>query len=596
MKTTWMASLLALASAFAAAPSPASACGGFFCSASPVDQNAERIIFAVDEANDSTDMIVQITYQGDDDAFAWVLPVAAVPQNRQVFPASALSVFDAQTGPTFQPPPECQGWGVPASAGNGGGPRDAGSAAPRGDAGVTVHVMERIDGYEVAVIESQSSDAAFAWLLENKYRLSSVMKPYIDYYTSQGMKFLALRLAADATARDIKPFKMTLPGQTPTIPLRLTAVAAEPEMGVVVWILGQRRYEPANAEEITIPKEELRWRPNSWPIRTNWTQLVARHVDARGGKAWVVEQAGESESLRQLAQSSFANTQEQVNAREALLRLLNGRPYMTRLYTRVAAEEMTYDPTFRRSDKGIVARQRELPYIEEICSRDAATPPPTRECDFASCGQLGECREVMNPSTKVASAACACAPGTTARTTFDPQGQPMVTCQDERMSFMNPGERDEAGNVFSDPCTGFSCGEHGRCVAMNLTPTCECEQGYVAFAKLGPQGQRLTECAMPMQTVPKSFYNRRPPALAAGMIAGRAVDLPPPSGDADVDMPGEYGEPMPGGPANPAGPTGGDSGAKSGCSATSREAESGGALTVALFAGLALFLKRRRRS
>ena len=81
-------------------PAPASACGGFFCSASPVDQNAERIVFAVDEVNQTTDMIVQIAYQGADEAFAWVLPVGSVPQNRDVFPNGALTPLDAQTGPT----------------------------------------------------------------------------------------------------------------------------------------------------------------------------------------------------------------------------------------------------------------------------------------------------------------------------------------------------------------------------------------------------------------------------------------------------------------------------------------------------------------
>ena len=53
--------------------------------------------------------------------------------------------------------------------------------------------------------------------------------------------------------------------------------------------------------------------------------------------------------------------EEQGQAQLALQKLLNGRPYMTRLYTRVAAEEMSYDPVFRRSDKPAVNRVRELP-------------------------------------------------------------------------------------------------------------------------------------------------------------------------------------------------------------------------------------------
>ena len=44
-------------------PSAALACGGFFCSQSPVDQASERIIFAIND-DGTTDMIVQIAYQG----------------------------------------------------------------------------------------------------------------------------------------------------------------------------------------------------------------------------------------------------------------------------------------------------------------------------------------------------------------------------------------------------------------------------------------------------------------------------------------------------------------------------------------------------
>jgi len=165
---------------------PARACGGFFCSASPVDQNAEKIVFAVDEAANTTDMIVQIAYQGDDESFAWVLPVGAVPQKREVFPKLALSSFDAQTAITFQLPDDCQsffGGGRFLDAGSSKSP----SVAAGADAGVIVHVMETVDVYDVAVIESESAAASFAWLTDNGYRLSSVMKPYIELYKGLGL-------------------------------------------------------------------------------------------------------------------------------------------------------------------------------------------------------------------------------------------------------------------------------------------------------------------------------------------------------------------------------------------------------------------------
>jgi Uncharacterized protein conserved in bacteria (DUF2330) len=556
-----------LASWFGA--SRADACGGFFCSASPVDQSAERIVFAVDEQSQRTEMIVQITYQGADDAFAWLLPVAAVPENRAVFPNGALVPLDAQTGPSFVPPDNCpMALAVPRAE---SGSNDDAAGAP----GVTILVRETVGPYDVVVLESADAAKTFAWLTENKYRLAPAMKPYLELYTAQGMKFLALKLTADATVQDIQPFRMTLPGTTPSIPLRLTAVAAEPEMGIVVWILGARRYEPANAPELDVPSAELKWSANSFPIRTNWPELVARKVDEQGGRGWVVEQAGASANVSSLLSTSFANTPDQIAARDALLGLFVGKPYMTRLYTRLSPEEMSYDPLFKQSDKPAVDRQRTLPYSAAQCSDRTPTVDP---CDFTACGQLGLCAELQDKSAS--SAGCACAPGSTARAIAGPQGV-SVNCQDQRMSFMNPGDRDDAGNVLADPCVGYDCGAHGRCVAMNLTPTCECEQGFVATASANAQGQRLVSCQVPARTIATGFYNRRPPALAPGMVAGRTVALVAPQAQPDVALPATYGEPTPAPQAK----------ADSGCRLAGPEREQGA--LAALFAAM-LFVRRRR--
>ena len=60
-------------------PQPAHACGGMFCDAViPVDQAAERIVFTLDGTTVVTE--VQITYQGQDDDFAWIVPVPAEPE------------------------------------------------------------------------------------------------------------------------------------------------------------------------------------------------------------------------------------------------------------------------------------------------------------------------------------------------------------------------------------------------------------------------------------------------------------------------------------------------------------------------------------
>src|SRR5688572_12793388 len=84
--------------------SPASACGGFFCGAQPVDQTAERILFEV--GPDSVTMTTQISFSGRAEDFAWVLPLRDVPEpsSLAVFSQRALVALDAQSGPTFSYP------------------------------------------------------------------------------------------------------------------------------------------------------------------------------------------------------------------------------------------------------------------------------------------------------------------------------------------------------------------------------------------------------------------------------------------------------------------------------------------------------------
>ncbi len=89
------------------APRPAAACGGFFCSAIqlvPVEQNAERILFEIND-DDTITTIVEIRYVGDPDEFSWVVPVPADEVDLAVTPIETLVMLDDATAPTIIPPP-----------------------------------------------------------------------------------------------------------------------------------------------------------------------------------------------------------------------------------------------------------------------------------------------------------------------------------------------------------------------------------------------------------------------------------------------------------------------------------------------------------
>ncbi len=536
--------------------SRAKACGGFFCGLQPVDQSAERILFRIN-SDDTVTMAVQITYQGEADDFAWILPLPDVPDPDKLatFPLAAMVGLDARTGPQFIQP--CYDY-VDAAVFDAsvGFESDASVGPEQPQPPVIVHVEKEVGNYVAAVVESEDPEALHQWLVDNDYRVSDTMKPYIKLYTDEGMKFLALKLQADAELSDIVPFQLTLPGQTPMIPLRLTSIAAEPEMSVAVFIFGDRRFEAADWPNLSIDPNRILWSDRFGSgLQTNYSALVAKEVDKNGGKGWVTEFAGETgdyldllrrqqsnlkadiqyyqeqeaaaqaagdEELRQDWEDARIAQQETLGNVAALLGMMEGTSYITRLYTRLSAEEMSSDPRFKRSAGGDVDRRIELPESvdgKNLCP-DWGEQSDVTPCDLTTCGAGGVCRNVTTDTGVVA--ACGCVPGATARSILGENGLPTTICQDRRMSFLNPGDVNEAGEVLPDPCVDYSCGDSGTCTTVNMTPTCICSAGFVAVANF----EGMVQCVEPDDDVPADFYNRRLPALA--FTAGRTIDVAPP--------------------------------------------------------------------
>jgi hypothetical protein len=545
------------------ASADAYACGGFFCGQQPVDQTAERILFEVGQ--DRVTMTTQISFSGTAADFAWILPLSEVPpaESLAVFPQGALNALDSNTGPQFQLPqdPSCYQFFPPT-------PPRASTAAGSGEPPlVTVYVRAEVGPYDAVVVGSSDPAELVTWLRTEGYRITPAMEPYVARYTEERMKFLALKLQDTADVKDLQPFRFTLPGTAPSIPLRMTALAAEPEMSIVVFVLGQRRFEGKNWADVKISDDQILFdpfNPSFGSPRTNWAQLVAQGVDQANGQGWVTEFAGPSESyaaaVRTQVQNDNFGTEGDRAAARALLASLEAYPYLTRLYTRLSAEEMTSDPIFGQTVLPDVDRLRQLSRVvngEDQCAPDRRTS--TDPCAFTTCGAAGLCRQVTagtqtqpdNPlaTSTAPTSGCACWAGATARLTLAPDGSTTVICQDGRLSFLNPGDREADGlEVLPDPCAGFSCG-HGQCIAMNLTPTCVCDQGFVAVVRSAQDGVRRMSCVQPLEPVPAAFYANTLPALPESLPGGREVVLSEPEPIPPPGMPpqpvGSASFPMP---------------------------------------------------
>lgn len=282
--------LLALP-AIVIASSPTHACGGFFCQTTPVNQAAERILFVADEGTVTTH--VQIVYNGAAADFAWILPVPSVPE-LDVSHNEIFNQLDVATQPTFllnwqtnEDTERCDDhieWmmgGCPVCAVADGGPS------------VNVLSQRQVGPYDTSVIASEDAGAVTAWLQENEYALDALGEDLLRPYVEEGFYFLVLRLAAERDTGDLQPIALSYAADEPGIPLRLTAVAAEPDMGVLVWVLGPHRAIPRNYLHVHINEARIDWLLGG----PNYAEVVTEAANEAGGQAFATDYAGPSDIL-----------------------------------------------------------------------------------------------------------------------------------------------------------------------------------------------------------------------------------------------------------------------------------------------------------
>jgi Uncharacterized protein conserved in bacteria (DUF2330) len=287
------------------AASPASACGGFFCSqAAGVNQAAERIVFAHNDDGTVT-AVIEIQYQGPSDKFSWLLPISSVPQADQIAVASSLAFQRLQqaTNPQYQLNTRVEGTcdqdpddgfaltGDPSSEEGAGG-------QSAGVGGVTVEASGLVGSFEWTVISvdpglSVPADAAVKWLQDNQYDVPQGAPGLLGPYLADGMHLLALRLQKGASTGSIRPIVLTYEASKPMIPIKLTAVAANDDMGVLTWVLGDARAVPKNYYALELNEARINWfNPNA-----NYNNVVIAAADEAGGQGFVTEFASASSAL-----------------------------------------------------------------------------------------------------------------------------------------------------------------------------------------------------------------------------------------------------------------------------------------------------------
>jgi hypothetical protein len=521
--------LAAAAAAHLVATPVAAACG---CLSPPevtsgdfaVNQAAEEILFEVEPGWVTAHVLIK--YSGNPSQFAWIVPVPEVPE-LSISPASAFGLLDKATAPNIAVATEdvcpisgyqCVSENQESSGNSGGGcggtakysaggvfALDAGTASD-GASGtmppVTILGQQTVGDYQTVTFQASQASAAVQWLQDNGFVVNSTTSIYMESYIQANMVFVAAKLVPGAGVNAIKPLRMRYRAAYPSVPLILTAVAAQPHLTITSYIYANQTFQPMGHPIVTMDSARLAQDPNG---RFNYPQLMARQIDEAGGDGFVVEYSGYSQPSQignnycctygydvcgvgnngtcECPGTSFDSADcetaiPDINDAVTLLQQL-GQKYtnLTRITTRISPEEMTFDPTFEptyaNNQYGAInlyGKQYTLQGCEPqvIDSARYANLVAREACTAMYCGS-GEC--VTTPSGP----GCLCNAGTVAQRFIDLDGLPSVTCVPEKP----PADLRAGGAQLPDACATASCGD-GTCIDRNGVPVCACNTGTAA--------------------------------------------------------------------------------------------------------------------
>jgi hypothetical protein len=283
------------------------ACGGFFCNNSqPVDQTGEKILFIVDEAADRVTAHVQIQYSGASQDFSWVVPVSSVPEI-DVGTDEVFSRLFFATQPSYRIERSTRGecdtcpyaGGDADADGDTDADTDADADADSDADGVLIVDSGVVGPYETVTLSSDDPQALEDWLAANGYDIPATAGPIIAAYVAADFYFVGLKLTKDADVGDLQPIVLRMSGTAPCIPLRLTAIAATPDMQVFAWVLGNSRAVSTNYLDV-VPNDVF-----VFSGEMDHATAARTAIEAAGGRAFVTDFAGSAVPFRSALDSAY---------------------------------------------------------------------------------------------------------------------------------------------------------------------------------------------------------------------------------------------------------------------------------------------------
>jgi hypothetical protein len=269
----------------------ASACGGCFHppTQTVTDITDERMLLSVSAAQST--LYDQIEYSGSPSNFAWVLPIhgtVTVGLSADVL----FDSIDALTGTQINPPPQnCPtpncAFGNAGFASGSSGSSSGGAFGEIAAPPVMVLAQANVGPYATVQLHSSDSSALDAWLTSNGYDIPAAVQPILDAYVTEGFDFLAMKLLPNQGVQAMRPVRVTMPGASLSLPLRMASIGTGAVTGITIWVVADGRYEPQNFPFFHIDDSQLVW---DWSTNiSNYTTLRVQNESKLKNAGWEIE-------------------------------------------------------------------------------------------------------------------------------------------------------------------------------------------------------------------------------------------------------------------------------------------------------------------
>ena len=96
------------------------------------------------------------------------------------------------------------------------------------------------------VVRSEDGATLRTWLGTNGYYVSEEAARIVDEYVAGFHSFVAVKLQVGQDTSAIRPIILRLASAEACLPLKLTAIAATPDLRINVWVLADARAIPIN--------------------------------------------------------------------------------------------------------------------------------------------------------------------------------------------------------------------------------------------------------------------------------------------------------------------------------------------------------------